>query len=182
VVTCLVEHLWPHLAIWEHGLRGQQTELLWDVAVVDGTDCPSPGYLERLRAWSRSCPFGPTHRVRLLRVGLDAEGTMYHAPGGKLAHARELLWEKFGAWSSYEYLLTASLDVALPPGVVQHLYEADQEWAVALTPDAARPLRLSLLSGRLVRRVPFRAALDDDLGYCRCVAGQGVYPALVPVT
>lgn len=182
VATCLVESLWPHLAVWEHGLRGQETELLWDVAVVDGTDEPSPGYLERLRGWSRSCPFGPTHRVRLLRIGLDAEGVMYVAPGYKLAHARQLLWEKFGSWSSYEYLLSVGLDVAMPPRAMQRLYEAGQQWAVGLTLDAWRPLRLALLCGELVRRVPFCAALNDDAGYCRACAGQGVHPALVPVT
>lgn len=181
VATCVTERLWPHVAIWEHGLRAQETALLWDVAVVDGTDEPTPGYLERLRAWSRSCPFGPTHRIRLLRVGLDAEGVMFVSPGYKLSAARRLLWEKFGRWTSYEHLCSVGLDVALPLGAMQRLYEARQQWAVALTPDAVRPLRLSLLSGDLVRRVPFAAALDD-LGYCQACARQGVYPALVPVT
>jgi len=171
------------MAVWEHGLRSQQTELLWDVAVVDGTDAPSPGYTDRLYEWARSRPFGATHRVRLLRVGLEAEGVMFAHPGWKLAHARQLLWSKFTCWSSYDYLFTAALDVGLPPNTLQALHSAAASWAVAFTSDVTpHPLRLSLLHGELVREVPFQAAQESDLDYCRACAAKGVYPALVLVT
>lgn len=183
VATTLLESLWPHMAIWEHGLRSQKTELLWDVAVVDGTDTPSPGYTDRLYEWAKSRPFGPTHRVRLLRVGLDVDGSMFAHPHYKFAHARQLLWSKFTCWSSYEYLLTAALDVGLPSNTLQLLHSAAVPWAVAITADAAlHPLRLSLLHGELVRTMPFHAAQENDLDYCRACAAQGVYPALVLVT
>lgn len=183
VATCLLETLWPHLAVWEHGLRRQETDLLWDVAVVDGTDAPSSAHLDRLRGWARSCPFGPEHRVRLLRVGLAAEGLMFAHAGWKLAHARATLWEKFANWSSYDLLLSVALDVGMPTDALQRLWRAQQPWAVAFTADAApHPLRLSLLHGDLVRRVPFDAAQESDLDYGRACADQGIYPALVPVT
>jgi hypothetical protein len=155
---------------------------MWDVAVIDGTDEPSAGYLGRLHDWTRSRPFGEEHRVRLLRVGLAADGAVFTAAGYKLAHARQLLWTKFCAWSSYEYLLSLALDVGLPAGAMQLMYEAGHPWAVAFTDAAARPLRHSLLSGDLVRCVPFGMALDSDLAYVHACAAQSVYPALVPVT
>lgn len=182
VATCLVESMWPHLAVWQQALCAQETELLWDVAVIDGTDQPSPGYAECLRLWARRGPFGTAHRVRLLRVGLDAEGRSFLAAGYKLAYARRLLWEKFAAWGSYDFLLSLALDVALPPAALQRLYEARVPWAVAFTPDAGRPLRHSLLSGELVRQVPLHVALDSDLDYCTASAARRIYPALVPVT
>jgi hypothetical protein len=182
VATCLVESMWPHVPGWQQALCAQQTELLWDVAVIDGTDDPSPGYLDCLRRWSQGRPFGGAHRVRLLRVGLDAEGLLFTAAGYKLAHARRRLWEKFAGWASYDYLFSLALDVALPPAALQRLYEAHTPWAVAFTADAARPLRHSLLSGELVRSVPLRMALDSDLDYCTACAEQRIYPALVPVT
>ncbi len=183
VATCLVEELWPHVALWQQALVNQDTELLWDVAVIDGTDTPSPAYLDCLRCWARCSPFGPAHRVRLLRVGLEADGRLFTAAGYKLAFAREVLWGKFERWGSYEYLMSLGLDVTMPPRTLQRLYEATQPWAAAFLPDlAARPLRLSLLAGELVRRVPFQVALDGDAAYSHACAAQGVYPALVPVT
>jgi len=166
---------------WEQALANQHCSSLWDVALIDGTDRPSPGYLDRLREWTRGQPFGPRHRIRLLRFGLDAEGQVFAHPGYKLAYARRLLWGKFAGWRSYDHLMSLGLDVAIPPLALERLHEADRAWAVAML-DVIRPLRLSLLSGELVRQVPFDVALEADLEYARACAAQGVYPALVPVT
>lgn len=181
VATTLVEQHWPALGAWQDAVAAQETELLWDVAVTDGTDRPSPGYVDRLREWSRAAPFGTRHRVRLLRVGLDAEGLMFAAPGYKLAYARSLLWEKFTSWTSYEYL--ALLDVTIPPAprTLQRLYESAQPWAVGLLEGSVRPLRHSLLRADVVRGVPFEIALDGDLEYVRGCVERGIYPALVPI-
>lgn len=149
--------------------------------MVDGTDRPSDGYLDRLTAWARGRPFGDRHRVRLLRYGFDVDGRAFAHPGYKLAHARQVLWGKFGGWQSYDHLMSLGVDVPIPPTALQRLHDAAVPWAVALT-DVVRPLRLALLRGELVRRIAFPMALDADLEYSRACAAESIYPALVPVS
>lgn len=150
--------------------------------MVDGTDFPRPGYLRRLHAWSKSAPLGPTHRVRLLRVGYDADGRMFAGRGVKLSWARQLLWAKVGTWLSYEYLMLLDLDVAIPPRTLERLYRAGQSWAVALLDGRVRPMGCALLRADMVRDVPYNLSTDGDLEYSRACTERGIYPALVPVT
>lgn len=213
VATTIVEPQWPDLAGWQRSLAAQQTELMWDVAITDASDRPRPQYLDRLVRWSKAGPFGPTHRVRLLRVGDDRPphvacnecgrpGRLEDAnescdvvygtgpPGhgccgvltpSRLAHARQLLWDKFGAWRSYEHLLLLDVDVQPPRRMLQRLYEADLPWAVALLNGEVQPMRCALLRGELVRGVPFDLAEDGDVEYSRTCIDRGIFPALVPV-
>lgn len=115
---------------WTAAVRSQRTHLLWDLALVDGTDDPSPWYLKWLVAWSKSHPFGASHRVRLLRVGVS-EGEVFRDDEVKARCARRLLWAKVERWQSYEYLLTLDLEVMISPDALERLVFADTSWATA---------------------------------------------------
>lgn len=167
---------------WQTALAAQETELLFDVAVVDGTDFPTAGYVRRLHAWSKSEPLGADHKVRLLRIGYDADGRMFTGEGVRVAWARQLLWAKMQRWASYEHLMLLDLDVAAPPRTLERLYRSGQRWAVALLNGRVQPMRCALIAGDVVREVPFQLSTDGDLEYSRACTDRGIYPALVPVT
>lgn len=132
VATPTIESKMYAFEAWCDALRAQETELLWDLALLDNTDDPSPSYLEELYRWSRSRPFGPRHRVRLLpRFGVQANSLTFRHPLHKVQYAERALWGKFAAWSSYDYLLSLEIDVLMPPDGLQKLYEATVPWAAA---------------------------------------------------
>ena len=176
VATAITEEQRGELAGWTRALALQRTELLYDVAITDASAGPSPGYLAWLTAWSKSMPFGPTHRIRLLRLSDEGD-----EPELRPARARRLLWDKFAAWESYDHLLLLDVDVRPPPLLLQHLHGAGLAWAVALLRGAVLPMRCALLDGRLVRGLPFDLALDGDLEYSQTCISAGVFPALVPI-
>ncbi len=182
MATVVTEAQLLYLPAWQQALADQETDLLFDCAIVDATDYPSPGYVRRLHAWSKSAPLGPTHRIRLLRIGYDADGRMFAGDGVRVAWARQLLWAKLAAWASYEHLMLLDLDVAAPPRTIERLYRSGQRWAVALLNGRVQPMRCALIAGDVVREVPFQLSTDGDLEYSQACTDRGIYPALVPVT
>jgi hypothetical protein len=183
VATTITEAQLPLLPAWQAALAAQETRLLFDVALVDGTDFPTPGYVDHLREWARSRPLGPTHRVRLLRFGYAFDGRMFVGEGGvRQAWARQLLWGKFQAWASYERLMLLDVDLAIPPRTIERLYRSGQRWAVALLNGRVQPMRCALLTGEVVREVPFNLSTDGELEYSRACTERGIFPSLVPVT
>jgi hypothetical protein len=161
---------------WSEAIAAQETELLWDVALLDNTDAPAPAYISGLRSWARAAPFGPRHRVRLL--AREADTLTFRHPIYKVRYAERALWGKFAAWSSYDYLLSSKIDVLMPPDGLQKLYEATLPWAAATIGGASIPpsLGCTLLRGDLVRSVPF------DLGdeYAGRAAAAGFPVIAVP--
>jgi hypothetical protein len=131
VATPIVESKTYIFEEWCASLVGQRTDLLWDLAIVDNTDHPRPGYVDWLREWAHSKPFGERHRVRLLRFGEDVNGLTFRHPMYKIQYAERLLWRKFAAWTSYDHLLSLECDVLMPPDGLQTLYDARLAWAAA---------------------------------------------------
>lgn len=116
---------------WARAIAAQQTDLLFDVLLIDNTDQPHPGYLRWLREWCESRPFGPRHRVRLLRFGREADGMGFRQPIYKVQYAEKLAWDKFQAWKSYDHLWFVESDVIVPPHGLQTLYDSGKDWAAA---------------------------------------------------
>lgn len=144
-------YLWPE---WVESIRAQDTSLAWDVLLVDNTDRPSDAYLDYLREWASSAPFGPTHRVRLKRFGQDVDGTMFVAPLLKVGYSERMIWnllrgeedpeaEDFdpdittptfdyaARWTSYTHLLSLECDVLMPPHAIRALWLSGLPWAAA---------------------------------------------------
>lgn len=119
------------LTQWVEHLKAQETDLLWDVLIIDNTDTPPPGYLDWLTKWVKSKPFGKGHRVRLVRFGLDADGMRFRNPLYKVQWAERIAIERFNRWGSYDHLWSVECDVLVPPNALQALYESGYAWAAA---------------------------------------------------
>jgi hypothetical protein len=176
VATVVTEDRMSGFDNWVAALRAQETELLWDLVLVDGTDEPSPWYIRWLVAWSKSRPFGPRHRVRLLRAGAT-QGEGYRDEEIKARVARRLLWGKFENWASYDLLLSLEVELLIPVDTIQRLYRAGAD---VVTTVSARPLACAMVARRLVELVPLRltSAPEDEqwLSDCR---RAGVIPVAV---
>jgi hypothetical protein len=131
VATPIIESKLYLFEEWTAALKNQETDLLFDLCLVDNTDDPRPGYLDWLRKWVRSKPLGGAHRVRLQRFGADVNGLRFRHPLYKVQYAERLLWGKFVTWTSYDYLLSLECDVLMPPNALQTLYAANLPWAAA---------------------------------------------------
>lgn len=99
VATVLREESAHLMARWQARLVLQETSDLWDVLVVETTPQPSSDYWGRLSHWLQSWPFGPGHKVRLLRC-----------PDGNPWEAAEAKYER---WSSYDRIVGIPLDQAV---------------------------------------------------------------------
>lgn len=137
---------------WVESIRNQDTSIAYDVLLVDNTDKPTAGYLDYLREWARSMPFGPTHKVRLKRFGMDVNGLIFANHLMKVGYSERLIWnllngeEDYEAedydpcpepidyaarWLSYTHLLSLECDVIMPPHAIRTLMASGQQWAAA---------------------------------------------------
>lgn len=121
-------YLWDE---WVESLKAQDAEVVWDLVLVDNTDYPSPGYLDWLREWVRSKPFGNGHRIRLKRFGPDVDGTQFLHPIMKVTYADRQIWEWFSRWTRYDYLFWLECDVLMRPDCLRKLMESELDWAAA---------------------------------------------------
>jgi len=144
-------YLWDE---WVESIRQQDTALNWDVLLVDNTDEPPDGYIDHLKEWALSMPFGPKHKVRLKRFGTDVDGTMFVHPIVKVGYSERLIWDLLrgeedpevedfdpepevtpldyaARWTSYTHLLSLECDVLMPPNAIRSLYVSGLSWAAA---------------------------------------------------
>lgn len=176
VATVVTEDRMQDFDSWAAALRAQETELLWDLVLCDGTDDPSPWYIRWLVAWSKSHPFGPRHRVRLLRVGLT-QGEGYRDEEIKARVARRLLWGKFENWASYDLLLSLEVELLIPADLIQRLYRAGADVVTAFS---ARPLACAMVARSLVEQVPLRlTTATEDAQWLSDCRTAGVVPATI---
>lgn len=169
-------------------IAAQETDLLFDVVVVDNTDAPHPGYREWLKNWIASRPFGPRHRVRLLRFGRDADGMVFGTPIYKVQYAEKVVWDKFQLWKSYDHLWSVECDVIVPPHALQTLYDSGKDWAAAwcvsrrmMDPRFGEVVHQPLVFHSLTQDVYLKAKEWDDIrgtGYTER-PGDEPFPATV---
>jgi hypothetical protein len=110
VATVLSEATSPLMARWQARLVLQETQLLWDVLVIEATSQPSHDYWTRLSHWLNSWPFGSGHKARLVRC---PDGSPWRVAGGK-----------FAQWRSYEHLLMVDIHALIAPDAMQRLADS----------------------------------------------------------